>query len=206
MKVASIEVFRNQPERFFEWLHPLAEKIHQARPNPAHHALAELGRRGHLQSVITQNIDGLHTVAGSRDVLEIHGSLQRLLCLRCSTTYDSHAYIQPFIEDRVFPKCQTCGGMLKPDAVLFGELLPQAVWLAAEQASRSCDLMLIVGSSLDVFPANRLPSVALDNGSCIIVINHSRTYMDRQAMHVFREDAADVLPRIASEVINIDKP
>jgi len=194
-EVASFEGFVRHPAAYYEWVRPLARLIRDARPNPAHIALAELERRGLLKAVLTQNIDGLHQAAGSREVLELHGSHSAATCLRCLKIVPSHAYMDSVIDTGEVPHCQ-CGGVLKPNTVLFGEMLPVQTWHRAEAEARSCDVMLIAGTSLEVAPAGRLPEFAADGGAQLIIVNRSRTPMDGRARVVIHEDVAEALPAI----------
>jgi NAD-dependent deacetylase len=153
-----------------------------------------------VQTVITQNVDSLHQRAGSRRVLEVHGSMSSLTCTRCYQTYDSQPYLGPYLENGQAPYCSDCGSILKPDLVLMGEQLPARVWLQAQQACRECDLMIVVGSSLEVLPVAGLPMRAVENGAHLILINHSSTYLDVRADVVLHEDIATIIPRIVAEV------
>ena len=200
-EVASLASFRYNPAKFYEWMRSLALQIHDAQPNPAHIGLARLEQAGYIQTVITQNIDVLHQRAGSQNVLEVHGSWRSLTCVRCYHTYEAREYIQPYLENGQIPHCSGCGGILKPDVMLFGEQLPAKTWLKAVQASRECDLMIVAGSSLEVLPAAGLPMRALENGAHLIMINHSQTYLDVRADVVLHEDVADIIPRIADQLI-----
>lgn len=200
-EVASLTAFRYRPEKFYEWLRPLATGIHRALPNPAHFALADLERGGFLKAVITQNIDGLHQRAGSQAVHEVHGTMATLSCTRCFRQTGSEDYIQPYLDQGILPRCKVCGGVLKPDVVLFGEQLPARTWLKAQEISKQCDLMIVAGSSLEVLPVAGLPMRALENGAHLIIINQSETYINVRADVVFHDDVADILPRIISEVI-----
>ncbi|MDD2694537.1 MAG: NAD-dependent deacetylase [Anaerolineales bacterium] len=196
LEVASLNAFRYNPRKFYAWLQPLAEKIYQAQPNPAHLAIADLEASGHIDTIITQNIDRLHQRAGSRQVLEVHGSLETLTCTHCFKKGDSAPYIEPYLHSGVVPLCASCGHVLKPDVILFGEQLPHRAWQLAQQASKRCDLMLVVGSSLEVLPVAGLPMRALEHGAHLIIINNSETYLDTRADVVFSEDAAAILPLI----------
>ncbi len=200
-EVASIFGFRRHPQTFYDWMRPLARQVLDAQPNSAHSALAQLEMQGFLKSLITQNIDMLHVRAGSKNVFEIHGHLRKATCIECYTEYDAQPVIEHFLEDGRIPRCPTCGGILKPDVILFGEQLPVRELFAAQQAARRCDLMLVVGSSLQVAPAGDMPLIARQRGAEIIVINYEDTHMDSQAAIRFRENAADILPRIAAAVI-----
>ena len=202
MEVASLMTFRHHPERFFAWVRPLLQDILAAQPNPAHMALAQLEQAGQIHTIITQNIDGLHQKAGSRHVLEVHGTLETLTCTQCFRTYPSREFLPAFLETGAIPRCPACGAILKPDVVLFGEQLPWKVWQEAEQAARSCDLMLVAGSSLEVTPVANLPLIAAQSGAALIIVNHTPTYIDIRADVVIRGDVAHVLPRIAEAVLS----
>ncbi len=202
MEVASLTAFRMHPERFFAWIRPLLQYILDARPNPAHDALAALEVAGRVHGVITQNIDGLHLRAGSKTVHEVHGTLNSLTCVSCYTRYPAEGFIQPFVDTGIIPICPRCGHVLKPDVILFEEQLPLSVWNAAEQAACECDLMLVAGSSLEVMPVAGLPMAALRCGAKIIVVNQSPTYVDARAEVVVAEDVATALPKISELVLN----
>jgi len=198
MEVASLSAFRYRPDRFFAWLRPLAAQIAKARPNPAHQALADLEKAGRIKAVITQNIDGLHQAAGSQAVFELHGSTRSLTCLHCRRTYPIGQFLEEFLAQAKLPYCPNCGKLLKPDIVLFEEMLPASVWRQAEAHCRHADLMLVVGSSLEVTPASGLPLTALDHGAQVIILNFSPTYLDDYASVVLHADAAGILPQLAA--------
>ncbi|MCA9953658.1 MAG: hypothetical protein KC434_02995 [Anaerolineales bacterium] len=157
MEVASIYAFRHNPAIFFDWLRPLATTILTAEPNPAHLALASLEENGRLQAVITQNIDLLHTRAGSRMVYEVHGSLRRATCQGCHHEVDAQPLLEHYAHTGELPIC-TCGHIIKPNVVLFGEMLPARVMHLAQAEAAMCDLMLVAGTSLDVAPRATCPS------------------------------------------------
>jgi NAD-dependent deacetylase len=202
MEVASLSAFRVQPEKFYEWFRPLTRTIIDAKPNPAHNAMAELERIGLLKETITQNIDGLHQKAGSTVVHEVHGTLQTLTCVSCYTKHDADDLVEPFITRGEIPHCTECGSILKPDAILFEEQLPFRTWLAVEEAVKNCDLMLVAGSSLEVVPVARLPYEAVSQGAKLIVVNNQQTYIDSRAEVVINKDVADVLPAIVEQIIH----
>ncbi len=202
LEVASLSTFRTDPNKFYAWFHPLASQIFDAKPNQAHRALAELETDGHIHSIITQNIDMLHQKAGSRNVIEMHGTLATLSCTQCFRQVDAFPYLKPFVEKGEIPHCPACGAVLKPDVILFGEQLPQKAWFAAQRASRACDLMMVAGSSLEVLPVAGLPMQALDRGAHLIVLNNSSTYLDVRADSVIQGDVADMLPAIAEQVFH----
>ena len=196
MSVASFWGFVEHPQGFYDWVKPLAKKMMTAQPNPAHYALAELEAMGKIHAVITQNIDNLHQLAGSKRVLELHGHMRQATCIRCYHMVPAQPLMEKFIEDETMPTCEICGGVMKPNVVLFGEMLPVSVMYEAEQESKTCDVMLVVGSSLEVAPAADLPLVAKKNGAMLIVVNKTSTIADAHAAIVLREDVAVALPRI----------
>jgi NAD-dependent deacetylase len=202
MEVASLTAFRYNPELFYKWLHPLAVHMISAQPNPAHIALTKLQDTGYISTIITQNIDGLHTRAGAKNVLEIHGTLNTLTCIKCFTQVSSKGVIQEYIRDCTIPHCLVCGGILKPDVILYEEQLPVKTWVKAEEASRNCDLMVIAGTSLEVMPSAKLPIYALDNGAHVIIVNNAETYIDVRADVIIRADVADIFPLISEGVLN----
>ena len=202
LEVASLSGFRTDPERFFHWFRPLANQIVYANANPAHLALAELEHAGYLKTIITQNIDGLHQKAGSTCVLETHGTMRTLTCTSCYQKHESDLFLRSFIDEGKIPVCPQCGGILKPDVILFGEQLPHSAWMQAQRAARQCDLMLAAGSSLEVLPVAGLPMQALDRGAHLIVVNNTPTYVNVRADVVILEDVAYVLPEIAKRVLH----
>lgn len=199
LNVASIHAFRKEPQRFYQWIHPLAQLFLEAEPNPAHFALAELERQDKLKAVITQNIDNLHRKAGSKVVYELHGHLREVICVQCYQVRESQDLFERFVYDNQVPRCE-CGGVFKPNAVLFGEQLPMDEFVAAKLVSQEADLMLIIGSSLEVAPASDLPEYTLENDANLIIVNQRPTYLDAKAELVIRADVADVLPRIVDAV------
>ncbi|HMT21659.1 MAG TPA: NAD-dependent deacylase [Promineifilum sp.] len=197
MEVASIYAFRHHPQAFYDWLRPLLQLIVDAQPNPAHFALARLEAAGKLQAVITQNIDLLHGRAGSRALYEVHGHLREIVCPACHHTIPAGALLEMFLADGRVPHCARCRHVMKPNVVLFGELLPRQTMKAAQQHARAADLMLVAGSSLEVAPACDLPLLALDNGARLIIVNYQETHLDHRADLIIRADLAEVLPRLA---------
>jgi NAD-dependent deacetylase len=195
MRVASIWAFRLNPKTFFKWIRPMVDVLRNATPNPAHVALANLEQMGILKAVITQNIDDLHQRAGSRRVLELHGHMRQATCIRCY----KEVPIDPPTEKRVrqgkVPRCE-CGGVLKPNVILFGEQLPIRVLNQAMKEARGCDLILVAGSSLEVTPAADIPFLAVESGARAIIVNLEPTAFDHQADVVIHGDVAEVLPRI----------
>jgi NAD-dependent deacetylase len=201
MEVASIWAFSRRPEAFFEWVRPLARMIREARPNPAHYALARLEAAGILKALITQNIDELHQKAGSRRVIEVHGHLREATCIRCYRKVPAAPYLDAFLENGTIPRCEVCGGVLKPNVILFGEQLPAQAFLAAQQEARRADVFLVAGSSLEVAPAGDLPILAKEHGARLILINLSPTAADRYADLQIRGDVAEILPLLVDAVL-----
>ena len=199
-EVASLSAFRYNPARFYEWMRSLATGVHEASPNPAHYALAKLEEAGFIQTIITQNIDRLHQRAGSKNVLEVHGSMGTLTCTSCYRTVSSQGYLEAYLERGEIPYCPDCHSVLKPDLVLMGEQLPVATWLKAQEACKNCDVMMVAGSSLEVLPVAGLPMRALENGAHLILLNHSTTYLDVRADVVLHEDVAEIIPLIVAEL------
>jgi NAD-dependent deacetylase len=201
MEVASLDVFQARPARFYDWLRPLLRQTWQAQPNPAHLALAELEKAGCIKAVVTQNIDDLHQRAGSNEVLEVHGSLRTLTCRYCSQTYPSTQFREKLTLADDMPTCPTCAHILKPDIVLFGEILPSRVWRAAEEHCQQADIILVVGSSLEVWPAASLPEMGVENGASLIINNLTPTHLDPFAAACIPLNVAEALPQIASLIL-----
>jgi NAD-dependent deacetylase len=198
--VASLLAFRLRPQSFYHWIRPLASLVWSAEPNAAHFALSRLETVGLIQSIITQNIDGLHQKAGSQRVHEVHGHIREATCIRCYQVTPSRDIMEEFLDTGQVPHCK-CGGVLKPNVILFGEQLPLPAFTAARQEARACDLLLVAGSSLEVEPVADLPLLALDHGAQLIIVNDQPTYLDERADVVINGDVADVLPRIADLAI-----
>lgn len=202
MEVASLSAFRHNPEQFYAWFHPLAVQIYSARPNPAHTALARLQAAGYVHAIITQNIDGLHTRAGSENVVEVHGTLNTLTCTNCYQQVTAETILQDYIDSCTVPHCKYCGNVLKPDVILYEEQLPIETWIKAEQATKDCELMLVVGTSLEVMPSARLPVEAMNHDAHLIILNNAATFMDVRADVVIHADVAATLPLITNQVLN----
>jgi NAD-dependent deacetylase len=181
MEVAHIEAFRRDPARFWGFYRERLAMLGDKRPNRAHEALADLERRGLLEAVITQNIDTLHAKAGSERVIEVHGSIRTASCQGCGRRFpmeDVHA----LFDENGAAICSECGDPVKPDVVLFGELLPAEAMAEAEALAERADLMLCVGSSLEVFPVAGLPSLTLRSGGGLAVITIGPTPFDANAV------------------------
>ena len=194
--IASLWAFHDQPERFYLWLRPVLKRMLAARPNGAHRVLAEMESAGLLQAVITQNIDSLHQCAGSQQVFELHGHTRSFTCLTCHCPQLAEPLLDKILDGCTSPSCPQCGGQLKPDVVLFGEPLPYGTLSAAQEAALTCDLMLVVGTSLEVMPAADLPLLAKRRGARLILINRTPTALDDKMDVVLRADVAQMLEAI----------
>jgi len=200
MQVASIYAFQHDPRQFYQWIHPLTKIVMAAQPNAAHTALALMERAGKLRAVITQNIDLLHSKAGSQTIYEVHGHMREVTCLDCKQVFASEDVMQPFIETRKMPVCPYCNGIIKPNVILYGELLPINILHKAQKEAKQCDLMIVIGSSLEVSPVNELPSLAKQFGAKLIIVNLTETHLDNLADVVIQADVVDILPRLAAAI------
>jgi len=201
VEVASIWSYREQPRRFYDWIRPLIKTLRDAQPNPAHKALARLEKAGILKWIITQNIDSLHQKAGSSHVLEVHGHTRSATCLECGHQMSTEGLWERIMDGELPPPCPRCGGLIKPDVVLFGELLPPDALVQAQEVALVADVMLVAGSSLEVMPAADLPLLTRRSGGRIIIVNLGGTTVDHLAEVVIRGDVATVLPRLADMVL-----
>ncbi|MEJ5375086.1 MAG: NAD-dependent deacylase [bacterium] len=192
MQYAHIEALRAHPERVWQMLRELQSIVENARPNAAHLSLARMEQMGFLKAIITQNIDHLHQDAGSRYVIEFHGSGHRLACLSCGEKMPRHMADLRHIP----PRC-ICGGVLKPDVVFFGEPIPWRALIQAQEESKNCDVMLVVGTSAVVAPACDMPYLAKEKGAKIIEINTEETPLTHSVSDIFLEGSAGMLlPRL----------
>jgi len=180
MEVAHVDVFERDPARFWSYYRPRFHALGDKRPNRAHEALAELERRGLIEGVITQNVDRLHRAAGSRRVIEVHGSIETSTCRGCGASFGIEEVDALFDAEDV-ALCDACGDPVKPDVVLFGEMLPEAAMREAQALAEGADLILCVGSSLTVYPVAGLPAVTLDRGGRLALVTKGPTPYDEDA-------------------------
>jgi NAD-dependent protein deacetylase/lipoamidase len=180
MEVAHIDVFERDPARFWSYYRPRFHALGDKAPNEAHEALAELERRGLIEAVVTQNIDRLHRAAGSREVVEVHGSIATSTCRSCVASYGMEEIDVLFDADGV-ARCAACDGAVKPDVVLFGELLPEEAMRRAQELAEGAELMLCVGSSLVVHPVAGLPALTLERGGRLAIVTKGPTPYDGDA-------------------------
>ncbi len=198
LEIATFQVFRRRPADFFHWIRLLARQMFEAQPNPAHYALAALQQAGRLGHIVTQNIDGLQQRAGAQHVIELHGNIFTGTCVSCYRVYRSAEFYDQFIVAGRIPTCPRCGGIIKPNVILFGEALPVRALMAAKRAIANCDTLLIAGSSLEVAPAADLPMLARSRQARLIIVNQGPTYLDEYCDVLLHEDVAVALPAIAA--------
>ena len=191
MKLASIDAFYDDPKLVWEWYEDRRKNILSVKPNEGHFAISQMEEFKDVV-VLTQNIDGLHQRSGSTNVLELHGSIIRIKCTVCDFTDNITENFESLP-----PKCK-CGSMLRPDVVWFGEPLPQNIWQSAIKEASICDVMIIVGTSLVVSPANTLPVYAKQNGAILIEVNPEKTVMSNDMALSIQATSAEVLPKILS--------
>jgi NAD-dependent deacetylase len=198
MEVAHIDVFRRDPERFWGFYGDRFAALDDKRPNGAHEALVELEERGVVTAVITQNIDRLHARAGTRELIELHGSIASSSCLACSEQFELDEVRRRQAADaQGVPRCD-CTEPLKPDVVLFGEYLPEEALMRAQELAEQADLMLCVGSSLEVYPVAQLPSVTLSAGGQIAIVTTGPTPLDDRAAVKLEGDVVHELEALLS--------
>jgi NAD-dependent deacetylase len=190
-ELATPQAFQRNPQLVWEWYAWRRELVSRAAPNPAHVALAEIERRVPQFILITQNVDGLHALAGSHNVVELHGNAMRTKCFEEDTLVESWQET-----GEVPPRCPRCGGLLRPDVVWFGERLPEAALLAAQDAARHCDLFLSIGTSGAVEPAASLPFIALKQGATVVIVNPEIKPSPGPTLYSLSGPAGTVLPAL----------
>jgi NAD-dependent deacetylase len=189
MEYATIDAFRRDPVKVWEFYALRLDALARAEPNAGHLALAELERRGLVQAVVTQNIDGLHQRAGSEEVIEVHGSIRTAECLACGAE-------APL--ERAMPSCPRCGEIMKPGVVMFGELLPEGAMERASELARGAGLLLVVGSTLEVYPVAGLPEETLSAGGALAIVNRGPTPYDTRADLKVDAGAGETLAALAT--------
>ncbi|RFA93475.1 NAD-dependent protein deacetylase [Pyrobaculum aerophilum] len=189
-----ISYFYNNPDEVWDLFIRYLLPAFDAKPNPAHYALAEMERLGKLCAVITQNVDRLHQAAGSKNVIELHGALEYAVCTNCGSKYALAEALK--WRKSGAPRCPKCGGVIKPDVVFFGEPLPQDALREAFMLAEMAEVFMAIGTSLAVYPANQLPLVAKKRGAKLVIINADETYYDFFADYIIRGRAEEVLPKL----------
>ena len=201
MLVASLSSFLKHPMIFFNWLKPLVKDIYFSDPNAAHKSLARLEKENKLKAIVTQNIDNLHQKAGAKNVIEVHGSISELVCLQCKTKVKfDEIIVKNFIDNFEIPKCEHCQKFLKPSITLFEEMLPVDAWDSAFEHFQKADLVIVIGSSLEVYPVNQLPAISVSNGAKLIINTFSTTPMDKHADLLLPFDVIKVWPVILQKL------
>lgn len=197
MEVAHIDAFRRDPDRFWHFYSQRFMALRHKRPNRAHEIVAELEQRGRIRAVITQNIDRLHRAAGTAEPIEVHGSISHSVCMDCGARFELDAVVAQLESDpRSAPECTRCFTPLKPDVVLFGEFLPEDALQRAHDLAAEADLMIAIGSSLEVHPVATLPGVTLDRGGSLVLITQGPTPYDRDAEVKLEGDVVDELTAV----------
>jgi len=193
-ELATPSAFARNPKFVWDWYAWRRELLAGAAPNPGHHALAAIGRHAPQFRLITQNVDGLHQAAGSTGVIELHGNIGRVRCSRGCGTVEHWAEAKA---DEP-PRCPACGAFLRPDVVWFEEMLPPAALAAAEDAALHCDVLLVIGTAAEVYPAAALPHTARACGATVVEINPQATALSADVAHVLRGPAGVVLPALVA--------
>jgi len=201
-EVSSLSSFRRDPKKFYNWIIPLYQQSISAKPNPAHTYLSRMQSEGYIQSIITQNIDGLHQASGSRNVIELHGTAKTATCIYCQKQHKTGDLFEIFQNEKTIPKCLNCGNIIKPDVILFEEMLPEKAWHNAHSEMLKADLVVVIGSSLEVYPANSLPEIAIRNHAKLIINTLSKTPLDRFADILLNMDVAYAIPEIYKILVN----
>jgi len=197
MEYATIEAFRRDAVKVWKFYALRFELLTRAEPNPGHLALAELERRGLVQAVVTQNIDGLHQRAGSQEVIEIHGSIRAAVCLECGERVSLEQVVLALAHDPA-PPCPRCGEILKPDVVMFGELLPPDAMERATELAQRAGLLLVVGSTLEVYPVAGLPEETVAAGGALAIVNRGSTPFDGLAVLRLDASAGETLAAVST--------
>lgn len=193
-ELANFEAFIQNPDLVWEWYRHRKQIMAAIQPNPGHYALAELERRFKKFAVITQNIDNLHRRAGSTTVYELHGNIERNYCVSCRTQFSN----EEILRREGVPRCDRCGGLIRPDVVWFGEFLAADQWEASEKAARWSDVFFSIGTSAIVYPAASLPTIAKRSGAYLVEINPEPTPLTDFADEFLAGKAGDILPELVS--------
>ncbi|MCX7880496.1 MAG: NAD-dependent deacylase [Ignavibacteria bacterium] len=196
MELASIDGFLSNPQRVWDWYQYRREVINNAKPNPGHYALAEMEKLFPQFTLITQNVDRLHQKAGSKKVIELHGNIIENHCFQCKRPFEG----ETALPDGEIPKCPSCGGLIRPSVVWFGELLPFDALTEAEQSATECNVFFSIGTSAEVYPAANLPLIAKRSGALVVEVNPNYTALTPYVDFKISETSAVALPAIVEEV------
>ncbi|MHA1491563.1 MAG: SIR2 family NAD-dependent protein deacylase [Promethearchaeota archaeon] len=201
-KFASIHSYISQPGKNLKFMLDLGTTIFRAKPNNGHKALTKLQKMGKLNGVLTQNIDGLHQKARTKNVIELHGNVNEAICMRCNTIYPITYLINQVLRGSLSPSCERCNGLLKPNAVFFGEPLSSEDLISADLMIDDCDLLIVLGSSLLVYPVAFYPYKVISAKKKLVIINIQETDMDSNAEVVIHDKIGDVFPKIIDIIQN----
>jgi NAD-dependent deacetylase len=193
-ELASMDGFLRNPDLVWEWYEGRKSLMAAVEPNAGHRALVRMEAFFAAFAIVTQNIDNLHARAGSSTVLELHGNIERNYCIRCRR----FASPKELASGGGVPRCVSCGGMIRPDVVWFGEMLPQTIWDDAVEATRRCDVFLSIGTSAVVYPAASLPELALESGATVVEVNPEPTPLTGRAQEFLQGPAGEILPALAA--------
>lgn len=194
-ELANMNAFLANPELVWQWYEHRRQVVRDVKPNAGHEALAKLEGFFNSFVLITQNVDGLHRRAGSKSILEVHGNIERSFCIKCKNFATSEHLEKLSAQTKAV--CERCDGLLRPDVVWFGEMLPPEIWLQAEEATRECELFFSIGTSGAVYPAAGLPLLAKQHGAYVVEINPTDSEISRYMDEVLRGPSAQILPQIA---------
>ena len=198
-ELASFDGFMINPNLVWEWYQYRRKIVRETEPNSGHEVIADFEKHFDEVTVVTQNVDNLHKRAGSTNILELHGNIERNFCMNCKTFYG----VEKFLESEEVPKCEKCGGMIRPDVVWFGEMLPQEIFAEAERKASESDICFIVGTSAVVYPAAYIPISAKEAGAILIEINIEPTNITNQVDYSLMGKAGEVLSEIFEMLIDI---
>jgi NAD-dependent deacetylase len=199
-RVVTLQGFKENPEAFYRRFSFMLQKILAAEPNPGHVALAQLEAGGYLQAIVTQNGDMLHRKAGSKQVIEIHGTVASASCISCYRAGDGLIHWQRLLADGTIPHCRHCGGVIKPDVILTGEQLPARLAVRARRLLQECEVILAAGTSFAGGPVTDWVEQALAQGKKLIIVNSSPTILDSVAEVAIRDDVVEALPTIVERL------
>lgn len=199
-KFASIHSYVSDTNKNLKFMLEMGMSIFQAKPHKGHKALTKLQKMGKLEGVMTQNIDGLHQRAKTENVVELHGTANEAICMRCNEVYPITTLINQVIHNNSQPTCGKCNGLLKPNAVFFGEALDSDTLAKADKMIANCDLLVVLGSSLLVYPVAFYPRTAISKGAKLAIVNIQPTDLDSQAEVVIHKKIGDILPKIIKKV------
>lgn len=196
LELASVEGFMNNPERVWQWYQHRRQVLDTAEPNPGHYAMTKIQEFLPDVHLITQNVDRLHQVSGSKNVIELHGNIITNRCFKCSKPYKDEIDVT----EEALPKCKHCNGNIRPDVVWFGEMLPEFAIEKAQEVSEMCDIFFSIGTSSEVFPAANLPLLAKQGGAYLVEINPTETQISKHADECIREVSGVALPNLLKEI------